>query len=56
MIFQPNFGGITPNRLFLTPRGKLNPHSMRLSHIGKRFHAKFYVNQRLRNMNLIANI
>jgi len=41
---------------FLKTRGKVDPHSMTLNHIEKMFHAKLYVNQRFRNMDLIGNI
>ena len=68
MICQPNFIGIAKNRPFLAPRGKVEPHNMRLNHIENKFHVKFYVNQlfrrrlfRKRNLigyikNLIGNI
>ena len=56
MICQPNFIGIAKNRPFLAPRGKVEPHNMRLNHIENRFHAKFYVNHIFRKRNLIGYI
>jgi len=56
LIFQPNFGGIAPNCHFLTPRGEVEPHNMRLNHIENRFHAKFYVNPLFRTRNIIGYI
>ena len=53
---KPTFGRIVPNRLILKPRGKSEPHNMILNHIEKRFHAKFYVNQRFSKRNVIRYI
>ena len=56
LTFQPNLGGNAPNRVFLTPRGKVEPHYMRLNLIGKSSHAKLYVNRRFGKINLIGYI
>jgi len=54
MICHPYFRAIAPNRPFLTPGGKVEPHNMRLNKIENRIHAKFYVNQIFRKRNLIG--
>ena len=42
--------------IFLTPRGNVEAHNMRLNHIENMFHAKFYINQLFRKRNLIGYI